>query len=92
MTSVQGRVVRPITLDMFADITDVPLVVPTGIDPSGLLFDGDLTANQVVAIHDRMTSRDDADEAKRRTLAADRDALPADDPLRRLYDYLLGDA
>lgn len=92
MTSIQGRVLRGIELDTFADITDVPLVIPSGIDSGGLLFDGDLTPDQVEAVWSRMTSRDDADQTARATLRADRDALPELDPLRRLYDYLLGDA
>ena len=103
-TSIQGRVLISVSLDTFADITDVPLTMPGGIDRDGLLFDGDLTTDQVAAIWWRMTSRDDADETKRRNLADLRTAASAADlttpdgleALRALLlaeaDYLLGDA
>lgn len=67
MNAVLGSVVRPVGLTTFADITDAPLVLDAGrVDRNGLLFDGDLTPEQVEAIFWRMTSRDAADEAARR--------------------------
>lgn len=87
MTFVQGQRVRSFRPDLYADITDVPATAV----PGGIEFDGDLTVEQQAAIYERMTSKDDVDQAKRATLRADRDALAADDPLRRLYDYMLGD-
>ena len=103
-TSIQGRVLISVGLDTFADITDVPLVMPGGIDRNGLLFDGDLTTDEVAAIWWRATSRDDADESKRRALADLRTAATSADlatpegldALRSAttaaIDYLLGDA
>lgn len=70
LTAIQGRVLRPIGLDTFADITDVRLVLPDGIDRFGLLFAGPLDDDQIDAIHDRMTSRDDTDAAERAHIAA----------------------
>lgn len=78
-TSIEGRVLRSVGLDSFADITDVPLVVPGGIDRKGLLFDGDLTDEQVGDIWWRMTSVDTGDEESRRNLAAVRDTASAAD-------------
>lgn len=87
---VWGEVRRKgLTLDAFADITGAPIIPPIRTDR--IEFDGDLTAEQVTAIRDRMCSRNDTDQAARTQLRADRDALAADDPLRRVYDYLLGD-
>ena len=89
MTRIDGRVQRSISLDLYADITDAPLVA-WGRD--FLEFDGDLTEEQQAAIWARMESRDDADQAARAALRADRDALDPDDPLRRTINYVLGDA
>ena len=66
-TTVTGRVVRSISLDTFADITDAPLA-PGGIRSDGLTFDGDLTDEQQTAIWARMESRDDTDQARRAVL------------------------
>lgn len=90
MTRVDGKVRRPISLNLYADITgpDVSLV-RWGKD--FLEFDGVLSSEQVAAIWARMESTDDVDQAKRAALRADRDALDVADPLRRLYDYTLGD-
>lgn len=85
---MQGRVVRPIGLDTFADITPVPLVLPGGITPAGLLFDGPLTDAEVFAIWERMTSVDDTDQARR---AAVRDLEPCCHACATLAAYVLGD-
>ena len=93
MTTIAATMTRSYTPDMFDDLTDVPHV-RTFDRPSGvttLTFDGVLPPEVEHAIWARMESRDDADQSRRATLRADRDALPADDPLRRLYDYTLGD-
>lgn len=74
MTAIQGRVVRSIGLETFADITDVPLVANGGVTRDGLLFDGSLTPEQVEAIWWRATSRDNEDEANRRALKAAMDS------------------
>lgn len=84
-TSIEGRVVRPIGPDTFADLTDAPLLAVTR---DGLLFDGDLTDAAVFAIHDRMTSADDADQVRR---AAVRDLTPCCHPCAVLAAYVLGD-
>lgn len=94
MTVVEGRRRRSqIGVDSFSDITDSPVldIAPCAAG-TAVTFDGDLDANQIAAIRARMESTDDADQAERASLRADRDALPAGDPLRRLYDYVLGDA
>lgn len=71
MITVTGLVVRPICLDTFADITDAPLVLTGGrVDRNGLLFDGELSDEQIGAIYGRMTSRDDIDQAKRADICA----------------------
>ena len=54
-------------------------------------FSEDLDTETAQAVWAWLDSRDDVDQAKRAVLRADRDALPADDPLRRLYDAVLGD-
>ena len=91
-TFVAGPLVRSVGPGSFSDLPGMAEVRVLAIEGDGITFDADLTPEQVEAIWWRMTSTDDADETKRRALAADRDALPAYDPLRRLYDYLLGDA
>lgn len=87
-TSIQGRVVRPIGLDTFADITTTPLVIPAGVTRDGLLFDGTLTDAEVFAIWERMTSVDDTDQARR---AAVRDLEPCCHACATLAAYVLGD-
>ena len=90
-TRIEGRVICAVGLGTFADITEAPLLMPGGIDRNGLLFDGDLTAEQIDAIWWRMTSRDAADEAARRDLYARLDGDPS--PLAQaLTSYLLGAA
>lgn len=91
MTTISGRVVRkPLGPTSFDDL------LPEGvrlvrITPTGLEFSADLDATTTAAIYARMTSTDDVDQAKRAVLMADRDMLADGDPLRRLYDYMLGD-
>lgn len=88
-TSIEGRVVCAVGLHTFADITEAPLLMPGGIDRYGLLFDGDLTDEQVDAIWWRMTSRDAADEQARRDLYARLEGDPS--PLAQaLAAYTLG--
>lgn len=90
MTVVTGTVRRKsLTLDAFADITEAPIVRP--IRPDRIEFDGDLTEEQQTAVWLRMESVNDVDQERRANLRSDRDALPEGDPLRRLYDYVLGD-
>lgn len=86
MTDVNGTVRRELGLDSFADITDVPLVA---IRRDGLTFDADLTPAQTDAVWARMTSRDDAHQARRTSLDTRRKAvmaainpLAAGDPLK----------
>ena len=66
----KGTFVGSRPLDTFADITDVPLVLPEGIDRLGLLFAGPLDDDQIGDIHARMTSTDDADQAERAKIRA----------------------
>lgn len=88
MTTVIGKRRRSVGPDTFADITTAAV---TRIDSEGVTFDATLTAAQVDAVWSRMESTDDIDQAKRAQLRTDRDALAAADPLRRLYNYMLGD-
>lgn len=92
MTTVQGRrnKARTISPTSFVDITEVEVldIVPVG-DETAVIFDGELDAAQVAAVLNRMDSTGPADEVARADLKADRDALDVDDPLRRVYDYLL---
>jgi hypothetical protein len=67
-TIVQGQIARAVTFTTFADLTDAPVL---RIDRSqGVTFDGELTGEQYDAVWWRMTSRDDAHEQARRSLAA----------------------
>lgn len=93
MTAISAVMRRSYFVAMFADLTDVAHTrtfdKPTGV--TTLTFDGDLDEATAEAIWARMESTDDADQARRAVLRADRDVLAADDPVRRLYDYMLGD-
>ena len=84
-TSVQGRVVRPIGPDTFADLTGTPLAE---IARDGLLFDGPLEDAEVFAIWARMTSTDDTDQERRDTVRA---AVPCCHACAVAVAYLLGD-
>lgn len=92
MTTVYGTVRRRgLTLDAFTDVTGPEVLIVAPIKADRIVFNAEITAEQVHAIWLRMESTDDADQARRAQLRTDRDALAADDPLRRLYDYMLGD-
>lgn len=87
-TSVAGRVLRSIGPNTFADVTTTPLVVPDGVTRDGLLFDGELTDDEVFAVWERMTSLDDTDQARR---AALRNLAPDCSCCALLIAYVLGD-
>lgn len=87
-TSVEGRVVRTVGPATFTDLTSVPLVIPSGVTRDGLLFDGDLDDATVFAVWERMTSADDADQARRTVL---RDLEPCCHACAVTLAYLLGD-
>jgi hypothetical protein len=100
MTTVTASAMRPISSDMFLDITGPDCAV-TSIRADGsdltVTFDGDLTDAQVQAIRDRMTSRDDTDQAARANLATLGAAVKAGATLENVAalllaqnDYLLG--
>lgn len=68
-TSIGAKVVRPqLGYGSFAHITATPLAAG-GITVDGLLFDGDLTDEQIGEVWWYATSRDDTDRAKREALA-----------------------
>lgn len=93
MTVIAEVMARSYSFTMFDDLTSVPHV-RTFDKPSGvttLTFADDLPPEVEAAIRDRMTSKNDVDQAKRAVLKADRDALAEGDPLRRLYGYVLGE-
>jgi hypothetical protein len=74
MSEVSGTIQRTLGLQSFTDITDVPLVA---IRRDGVTFDGDLTPEQADAVWARMTSRDDAHQARRTSLDTRRKAVMA---------------
>lgn len=90
MTTVHGRIIRQRTLDMFADLTDAQIVLPFTDD--SVTFDAELDAATVVAVHDRMTSRDDADQAARADLRAKRDAVIAGPTLANVAALAVAEA
>lgn len=85
-TSIEGEQAQPLRLDLFADITDQPLI---GWTTDGVLFAGELTDEQISDVWWRYTSRGPVDETKRRDLA---DKLAANDPqlCAALVSYVLG--
>lgn len=91
-TTVCGRRRRQIDRTSFGDITDaVVLDIAPCPEGTAVTFAAALTPEQVTAVERRMDSTGPDNELERSTLFADRDALAEDDPLRRLYDYVLGD-
>lgn len=98
MTGVEGQVVRPrLGYDSFAVFTQVP-VATGGIATTGITFDGDLTPAEAEAVWWFITSRDDADQARRQGLSALRAAAVADPSLENVSAlsaavaaYLLGE-
>lgn len=86
---------RPYGFDTVTDLTDgvkpVSISRPDAAGCVAFTFDVDLDAATVEAVWARLESTDDADQAARAVLRAHRDALDAEDPLRCLYDYVLGD-
>lgn len=81
MTTVVGRVVRPrLNYSSFTDLTDVP-VADKGITAGGITFAGDLSPEEEAAVYDRMTSRDDADQAARDVIRVARDAVDSEPTL-----------
>lgn len=95
MSVVTAAMVRDMKPTMFDDLLgDYPGASYTSKRANGLTtltFNVDLDDATAAAIRERMATHDDADLALRAVLRADRDALAPDDPLRRLYDYMLGD-
>ena len=101
MTTVlipQADLRRSVSPDMFDDIltsAGLPAEEPEFSGSGQMLavaFVAELDDVTATAVRDRLLTSDGAQESARATLRADRDALPADDPLRRLYDYVLGDS
>lgn len=83
-TTVTGVMVRDRTPDMFADLTPAPFAYARAGGTTTLTFDGELDSATVTAIYDRMTSRDDADQAARADLRAKRDAVVAEPTLENV--------
>lgn len=77
MTTIAARMARSYAANMFADLTDVPHARSLVAGVTTLTFDGDLDAETERAVRDRMTSRDDDDQAARADLRAKRDAAIA---------------
>lgn len=75
MTTVTGNPHRPISLDMFADLTLAAFRPEWSQGRVTLIFDADLTPEQQDAIKARLESRNDQDQALR---AAARQAWTAD--------------
>lgn len=73
MTTVSADAARPIGADSFADLPGLAEAAASVAVVDGkvaVTFDAELTEAQVVAVRDRMTSRDDADQADRAKIAA----------------------
>lgn len=101
MTTIAAVMRRSYTADMFDDLTDVPHArswdKATGV--TTLTFDADLDEQTTAAIRDRMTSKDDDDQAARANLRVLRDAVEADPTLANVAalvvantNYGLGEA
>jgi len=89
MTTVEATMARSLTPDMFDDITaTAPMTWARNGALTILTFDAELTAEQITAVRDRMTSRDDDDQAARAIL---RDADTATNRWKLLRSYVLGD-
>lgn len=92
MTStVSGASARSLSRDSFVDITAARVLdIAPSADGVAVTFDGDLDAAQRDAVWQRITSRDDVDQARRATVrdASDRQAtnLP-----QITAAYVLGD-
>lgn len=69
-------------------LTDVPV---SSITKEAVTFTDDLDAETSALVLAWLDATDDADQAARAVLRADRDALEPDADLRRLYNYMLGD-
>jgi hypothetical protein len=82
-----GRSMCPSLLD---DLTNADWTYEVTASVFTVTLDADLDAATCEKIRDRLVTPDAAAEARRAQLRADRDALAEDDPLRRLYDEVLG--
>lgn len=72
-TTLTVNAARPIGSGSFADLpgfADVAVTVAVVGGKVVVTFDADLTPEETAAVWDRMTSRDDADQAARATLRA----------------------
>ena len=88
-----GRVVqaqRSMCPTLLDDITAADWTYAVGDRMFTVTVDAELGAETCEKIRDRLVTADAAAEARRAQLRADRDALAEDDPLRRLYDEVLG--
>ena len=89
-TQVSGVMARARSLSMFDDITDAAYTFALDEGTTTVTFDAALTPEQVDAVWWRMTSRSDADEARRRALAAALEAEGVDPLVADLARYVLG--
>ena len=89
-TIVCGVMARPRSLTMFADISGAAVRFSQADGETCIHFDAELTTEQVDAVWWRMTSRSDADEARRRALAAALEAEGVDPLVADLARYVLG--
>ncbi len=78
-------------LDLTGGVEPVEISRPDERGRVTFTFDVDLPDAVVLAVRARLDSTCDEDQAARADLRADRDALDPADPLRRLYNYVLGD-
>ena len=72
-TTVTDRILRPRSYDMFASVTDAAVLrfeQDAEANCWTVTFNADLDAAKVAEIRALMTSRDDADQARRADLAA----------------------
>lgn len=96
MTTIAAVMARSYTSHMFDDLTDPDLSHTRTLDKqtgvTTLVFAGELDGATEDAIRDRMTSRNDADQAARDVLRERRDALVEGDTMRLVIDYVLGES
>ncbi len=91
MTTISANAARPIGGDSFRDLPGLEDIGATVSVQSGkvvVTFDVVLTSEQHTAVWDRMTSRDDEDQAARAIL---RNADDATNRWKLLRSYVLGD-
>ena len=85
------RAQRSMCPTLLDDITDAAWTYGVEANAFTVTIDADLDAETCERVRDRLLTADPEAEARRADLRAKRDARPADDDLRAVMDYVLGD-